>query len=150
VVENKQENEEDVVEMVYVKHEEEILKILQKYPNGLTRKDIGKKLDLSPATLWPHLKRLEEKGQCVIKQTIVNSHVTNMYYPQSEETIKMEDPAPDDVIREFENKPGIPVTAPLLKHPLADWNELKNRLIKDGDCGTALKIMVEMEEEANL
>jgi hypothetical protein len=29
------------------------------------------------------------------------------------------------------------------------WTELKNRLIMDGDCGTALKIMVEMEEEAH-
>ena len=49
--------------------------------------------------------------------------------------------------QEDEREPTIPTTASMLTHPLADWNELKNRFIMNGNCGEALKIMVEYEEE---
>ncbi|HNS26199.1 MAG TPA: hypothetical protein PKK85_09045, partial [Methanobacteriaceae archaeon] len=60
-------------------------------------------------------------------------------------------PSVQGYMRDMEDEETTPTPIPKVARSYQfnqQWDELKNRLIKDGDCGTALKIMVTMEEEA--
>ena len=144
-----------------MKDPEKILNTIIAEKTGITRKEISKKTGMTENKLYPYLKELLDKGQCQMRKENVDNRLMNVYYPlgglydpeisrssvrdvdeklvkQKPYNEKADSPGYEDV--EVETVPNHPFNSEV-------WGELKNRLILNGECGEALKIMVAMENE---
>ena len=68
-------------ELVYVKHKDKILNALKERPDGLTRKELSRETGMTTDALYPYLRKLTDKGKCVMKKEVIDNRLTNVYYP---------------------------------------------------------------------
>lgn len=139
-------NEIKEKEEVYVKHEAEVIDAIETLPGGLSTKEISQIVGISRDATYKICTDLVKMGKltCTKEQRGAGKAQNIYHIPEIIAKIEGQEKQVVTQLVEAQNK-LTPVYAPDLS-----WQELKNRLIKDGDCGTALRIMVMMEEEAHL
>ncbi len=143
-----------------MKDPEKILNTIIERKTGITWREISKKTGMTKNKLYPHLKELLDKGQCQMQKENVDNRLMNVYYPNgglfdpeisSRSSVRDVDEklVKQKPYNEKTNSPGYDEVETVPNHHFNSewWGELKNRLIKNGNCGEALKIMVAFEEE---
>lgn len=140
-------------ELIYVKHEQELITILKDHPEGLSTKELSQYLGITRDATYKVCNDLEKMNKVIVrKEQRGAGKAQNIYTLPPLSSImpeRLEAPELQDTLNELQQtstNTSIEDKEFLL---VKKWTELKNRLIMDGDCGTALKIMVEMEEEAH-
>ena len=140
-------------ELTYVKHETEILTAVKNSPEGLTIKEISQSVGITGDATYSTCTSLLDENKLTMRKEKRGAGKSQNIYTIPELAPNQEGgdeqlmvvptsstPWPFNVKSTNEN---------YVMHPVIDrWGELKNRLILNGDCGEALKIMVAMEEEA--
>lgn len=148
-----------------MKHETKIINALKPYPDGKSTSELSKQLGTPRETIYNTCEEMRVNGKLNrYKERRGKGPKQNIYKIRKKGEIPnhiLSNSSVDDVdekiteTKPYNGKPspGYDVKAETVVNHLKYtqlWSELKNKLIKDGDCGTALKIMVDMEEEARL
>lgn len=146
------------MELVYLKHEEKIIKTVKEEATGMTRKDISRSTGLTVDTLYPLLRKLTDQGEVVMTKEVVDDRLMNVYYPPSKELkVEVEETVEEDSTERYNNGVDRYNETVETHNKGQDWCELKNRLITTANKSAAgiqeglvqaLQIMVDMEEEA--
>ncbi len=155
-------------ELVYLKHEEKIIKTIKETPTGVTRKDISHSTGLTVDTLYPLLRKLTDQGEVVMAKEVVDDRLMNVYYPPdlSSSCVGDVDEKNNNKTKSYTEKNQTPgyndtvkaetITNTLTTNNNNDWGELRNRLIdaaqksiptKQHGLIQTLYVMMKMEKE---